>query len=252
MLSIITINYNNRSGLTRTIVSILAQSYRQIEVVVIDGASTDGSVEYLTSIDGGSVRWFSEKDEGIYHAMQKGLAHVRGDAVLFLNAGDWFSDNAIVGRIADSIDIGKIVVLGRVAQVIGDDLFVRPRLEHLGTLFKHPAHQAIIVPVEIARKFDFDRKLSISADIEWARQCIVSCDCILVPWVISYVSLGGVSNSATFADLRTWVMEASGAKRWVRLTKATIKYVMRLFLGRKWLYRILAWRSAEFTRVRIK
>lgn len=87
-ISIITVNYNNASGLERTIKSVLSQSYSDIEHIVIDGDSTDGSVDVIKSLSDRIAYWCSESDNGIYNAMNKGVAVASGDYCLFLNSGD--------------------------------------------------------------------------------------------------------------------------------------------------------------------
>lgn len=89
-LSIITINYNNRDGLQRTIDSVICQTWRDFEWIVIDGGSTDGSKELIESYKSHFSYWCSEPDNGIYNAMNKGIDHAKGDYLLFLNSGDAF------------------------------------------------------------------------------------------------------------------------------------------------------------------
>jgi glycosyltransferase involved in cell wall biosynthesis len=87
-LSIITINYNNLEGLKRTVDSVVNQTWQEFEYIVIDGGSTDGSKEYIESQSATIDYWVSEKDTGIYNAMNKGIKAATGDYLLFLNSGD--------------------------------------------------------------------------------------------------------------------------------------------------------------------
>lgn len=87
-LSIITINYNNVAGLQKTIDSVLNQTWQEFEYIVIDGGSTDGSATYLASHNNELTYWVSEPDQGIYNAMNKGIAKATGEYLLFLNSGD--------------------------------------------------------------------------------------------------------------------------------------------------------------------
>lgn len=87
-LSVITICYNNLDGLRRTRESIVGQTWRDFEWIVIDGKSTDGTPEYLAGLDPQPDYWVSEKDDGVYDAMNKGLARAQGEYALFLNSGD--------------------------------------------------------------------------------------------------------------------------------------------------------------------
>ena len=89
-ISIITINYNNFEGLKKTIKSVINQTWKDYEYIVIDGGSNDGSVEYLKSLDNTINFWVSEADNGVYHAMNKGINKANGEYLLFLNSGDHF------------------------------------------------------------------------------------------------------------------------------------------------------------------
>ena len=106
-LSIITINYNNASGLRKTIVSVLKQTSHDFEFIVVDGASTDGSVELIQSLDFctlHSFQWISETDLGIYNAMNKGIRMAKGEYIQFLNSGDTLAANDVTEKILQVID----------------------------------------------------------------------------------------------------------------------------------------------------
>ncbi len=95
-LSIVTINLDMRDGLHRTLDSIAAQSFTDYEVIVVDGGSTDGSVDLLRARNDLVSFWTSEPDRGIYDAMNKGVALCRGDWVAFINAGDALADSEVL------------------------------------------------------------------------------------------------------------------------------------------------------------
>ncbi|MCC6690867.1 MAG: glycosyltransferase, partial [Bacteroidia bacterium] len=95
-LSVISINLNNRLGLEKTIKSVIDQSFQDFEYIVIDGASTDGSIDVIKANADKFSYWVSEKDKGIYHAQNKGIAHANGEYLLFLNSGDYlYSSNVL-------------------------------------------------------------------------------------------------------------------------------------------------------------
>jgi putative colanic acid biosynthesis glycosyltransferase len=98
-ISIITVNYNMREGLLRTIRSVLAQRYTNLEYIVVDGNSTDGSRAVLESELPPSARWSSERDCGIYDAMNKGVRMSSGDWVIFMNSGDTFADPDVISDV---------------------------------------------------------------------------------------------------------------------------------------------------------
>lgn len=117
-LSIVTINYNNADGLRKTMESVFAQTYRDFEYIVVDGASTDGSVdiikEYAQKLENGdwkleNFQWISEPDTGIYNAMNKGLKMCHGEYVLMLNSGDFFVDEHVIERILPELHTEDII-----------------------------------------------------------------------------------------------------------------------------------------------
>lgn len=113
-LSIITINYNNAEGLRKTLASVSEQSYRAIEHIIIDGGSTDGSVDAIKEYVAANpnkdpffkhtVNWVSEKDNGIYNAMNKGIRKATGAYVQILNSGDILAAPNVVSRIVAEIE----------------------------------------------------------------------------------------------------------------------------------------------------
>lgn len=98
--SIITVNYNNKEGLRDTIESVIHQSFRDFEFIVIDGGSTDGSADVLREYDKDISYWVSEKDSGIYNGMNKGIVHASGDYLNFMNSGDSFYDNHVLEKVS--------------------------------------------------------------------------------------------------------------------------------------------------------
>lgn len=98
--TIITVNFNNKEGLRLTIESVINQTYRNYEFIVIDGGSTDGSAEVIKNYDKHITYWVSEKDNGIYNAMNKGIAKASGDYLNFMNSGDCFYASDVLEKVA--------------------------------------------------------------------------------------------------------------------------------------------------------
>ncbi|TDD98398.1 glycosyltransferase family 2 protein [Flavobacterium cellulosilyticum] len=97
-LSIITINFNNLKGLKRTVESVVNQTWKDFEYIIVDGGSTDGSAEYIEKQNTDIDYWISESDKGIYHAMNKGIAKATGEYLLFLNSGDHLNDSSVLKK----------------------------------------------------------------------------------------------------------------------------------------------------------
>lgn len=108
-LSIITINFNNFNGLTKTLQSVSDQIYDKFEYIVIDGGSTDGSAEILKNSKFSKLQFVSEKDTGIYNAMNKGLKLAKGRYCLFLNSGDYLVNRNTLYEVFSDIDKEDII-----------------------------------------------------------------------------------------------------------------------------------------------
>ncbi|MFT3918518.1 glycosyltransferase family 2 protein [Cloacibacterium sp.] len=108
-LSIITINYNNLEGLQKTFESVFAQTYQEIEYIVIDGGSTDGSKELIAQNKDKITYWVSEPDKGIYNAMNKGIKVANGEYIIFINSGDTFFNETVVDKLLSIDNIYDIV-----------------------------------------------------------------------------------------------------------------------------------------------
>ena len=103
-LSIITINYNNLSGLKKTFASVLSQTYKDFEYIVIDGASNDGSAEEMAEHKDMITYCLSEPDNGVYDAMNKGIKVATADYCIFMNSGDCFFTDNVVEKVAHLLD----------------------------------------------------------------------------------------------------------------------------------------------------
>lgn len=199
LFSIITINYNNSEGLRQTIDSVVSQSFHDYEYIVIDGGSTDESVNVIRSFSDKIDYWISEKDRGIYHAMNKGVAQAHGDYCIFMNSGDSFFDDKVLKRFADYISDEDIVVGKLVSNGKSKALFAPPQHQislyylYSGTI----PHQSSFIKTELLRHFPYDENLKIVSDWKFFVQAIILNNCS-IKYVDDYVAtfdLEGISTS---------------------------------------------------------
>lgn len=119
-LSIITINLNNISGLKDTMQSVVSQTFKDLEWIVIDGGSTDGSKELIEKNSDKISHWVSEKDNGIYQAMNKGIRLAQGEYLLFLNSGDYLTEDTIIEQVFKDDGVTADLCFGHTWYVKGD------------------------------------------------------------------------------------------------------------------------------------
>jgi glycosyltransferase involved in cell wall biosynthesis len=100
LISVVTVCFNSWEALTKTIKSVVSQDFENFEYILVDGGSTDGTIEIIRSFGDRITKWTSEPDRGIYHAMNKGLGLARGKYIHFLNAGDTFLDRRVLSQVA--------------------------------------------------------------------------------------------------------------------------------------------------------
>lgn len=171
-LSVITIVYNNAKDIERTMLSVLKQSYPNIEYIVIDGASTDGTLDIIKKYENRLAKLVSEKDKGIYDAMNKGLALAAGDYVLFMNSGDEIYEPQTVEKVfanTPNADIyyGETEMYNENWQSLGRRRHQAPE-QFTWQSFKYGmniSHQAIYVKRSLTEPYDLRYKYS--ADIDW-------------------------------------------------------------------------------------
>lgn len=182
LISIITVVFNDAIGLKRTMESVGYQTYSNIEYIIIDGGSSDGTLEIIQKNIEKVTFWISEPDNGIYDAMNKGLAAARGDFVWFMNAGD---------LIYEPDTTEKIFALegGQADIYYGDTIIVDDEYREVGLRRLRPpedlnwksfrkgmlvCHQAILVRRGLADKFDL--RYSHSADFDWVIKALKKTD----------------------------------------------------------------------------
>lgn len=196
-LSIITINFNNRSGLKKTIESVVAQTFKDYEWIVIDGGSTDGSRELIEQYANHFSYWISEPDRGVYNAMNKGIKVAKGDYLQFLNSGDWLFDETALERCFSHPFTSDIVY--------GDLYFVYKDGRQKKTCFPNPltlryfyrfslGHNASFIKRELLQHDLYDERFKIVSD--WAfflKKALSGCSFEYINETVSCFDTNGIS-----------------------------------------------------------
>ena len=196
--SVITINYNNANGLRRTIESVVAQTYMGYEYFVIDGGSTDGSVEVIKEYTNKINYWLSESDNGIYHAMNKGIAAAKGEYCNFLNSGDVFYDKDVLQKVqsygkTEDVVCGDIVYPGQGRWTNPDKLTMKRFYKN--SLF----HQASFIRTSLLKEKPYDETMKIAADWKWFIETLIfqNASYVHIPEIIVNYEGGGISEAGT-------------------------------------------------------
>ena len=194
-LSIITVNYNDAIGLERTIISVISQTFRDFEFIIIDGGSTDNSVDVIMKYEEHIDYWVSEHDGGIYPGMNKGLRKAKGEYVNFMNGGDCFYSPDVLTQIF-SLEVDTDIItgthVGSPHPNIGKDGIT------LYTLCTGAVdHQASFIKRELALKHPYDEKYKIVSDWKFFIEALILDNCSFYYTNIPVVDVDthGISNT---------------------------------------------------------
>lgn len=210
LVSIITVAYNAKSHIRQAIESVLAQTYPNVEYVIIDGASTDGTLDIIRTFEDGIDHWVSEPDEGIYNAMNKGIALATGDIIGLVNADDVIypdtvkrvaaalSENPEAGFTMAPVELAhdEGTIFGVASPLADDELAVRMWKE-----IPCP-HQGMYVRRELYQTLgSFDERYCLSADYDFLLR-LLRAD---VPYVRLHQPVGFFRSGGQSGGLGTWL-----------------------------------------------
>lgn len=201
-LSVITINYKNVDGLKKTINSVLNQSYTDFEHIVVDGNSEDGTRELLIEYQqkyeakGVSLKWVSERDNGIYHAMNKGVKMAEGDYCNFLNSGDCYVNENVLSDVFEEYNPHEILIGYAKTET---RIIPPPQNISIGFFYHHGAinHQAAFISKKLLLKHPYDETPGmISADYKFFIESLLVDNCTYRPIdaMVVYFDSNGLSS----------------------------------------------------------
>ncbi len=166
LLSVITVVYNGEKYLEETIQSVINQTYDNVEYIIIDGGSIDGTLDIIKKYEEKIDYWVSEKDKGIYDAMNKGIDSASGNWINFMNAGDCFFDKNILNNIFNINKYENIDILYGDLKIQYKNFFKFQQARNLNTIWQGMAfsHQSCFISTSYHKKNKYDLKYKITAD----------------------------------------------------------------------------------------
>lgn len=196
-LSIITINYNNREGLQKTIESVINQTFTNFEYIVIDGGSTDGSVDIIKKYADKIDYWISEPDNGIYHAMNKGILKAQGEYCNFMNSGDiLYSDSTLMEIFSQTFT--QDIIIGKYASIQNPKGTKYPvtNMTLLCLCHNHPNHQSTFIKRVLFKDRLYDETLKIVSDWKFFIEMIIykNCSFAITDTIVAFYDLEGISS----------------------------------------------------------
>lgn len=199
MLSIVTVVYNSEQYIERTILSILNQSFKDVEHIILDGNSKDNTLSIIEKYTNEIAYWKSEPDSGIYDAMNKAQQFAKGKYIMFLNSGDEFCDAQVLENVfkntTSDVYYGDTIITDEQGNALRNRR-LRPPQKLTWRDFKYGmlvCHQSIIIKRELSKSYNTNYK--IAADIDWAIRSIKDAKTITNTTInISKFMEGGMSS----------------------------------------------------------
>lgn len=242
-VSIITVVYNNKETINHAIQSVLNQNYSDIEYIIIDGGSTDGTVDIIKDYKKQINKFISEPDRGIYDAMNKGIKWAEGDIIGILNSDDFYINNDLISQIVEEVENKNVDM------VFGDVVYVKP--DNLDKIVRYyssadfnpqkfawgwmPAHPSCFLKREIYEKHGyFKTNYKIASDYELLVRFMVKykISYSYIPRVFVKMRTGGISNRNVWSN---WILNKEIVRSCkenglqTNIVKVLLKYVTKIF-----------------------
>lgn len=195
--SVITVNYKNKDGLNQTINSVVSQNCRDFEFIVIDGGSTDGSVEVIKQHATSITYWVSEKDNGVYHAMNKGVAQAHGDYLIFMNSGDCFHSPDVLSSVTE---YQEDIICGKVLKGISTipSGHHKQNISLVDLMRGSLPHQAMFIKRELMVKHPYDENYKILSDWKFCIEALIFDNCTFrnIDTIVADYDTSGISTNS--------------------------------------------------------
>ncbi len=213
MITIITVSFQAGNKLHKTIHNVLKQTYRDYEIIIKDGKSTDGSVEMLLQdsavtkeVASGRIRLFVKEDQGVYDGMNQAIREAKGDYLLFLNCGDTLAEASVLEQIAEQIsgNHNNVIYYGDTfCEQTGTVDTAPPKIDDFQCYRNLPCHQSTVYSRDLFTEKEYDTTLKIRADYDHFLWCYFEKHTKMVnlQMVVSCYEGGGISESIANENL---------------------------------------------------
>jgi glycosyltransferase involved in cell wall biosynthesis len=197
LISIVTVSYNAVSTIEETILSVINQTYPNIEYIIIDGGSTDGTVDIIKKYQDKIAYWVSEPDEGIYNAMNKGVIQSHGKYCIFMNSGDYFFHDALSNVFKQEMNEDVISGIAKIDNRMDWKPISKDKLSLFYFYVAGLCHQATFIKRELLLKNPYDENLRIVSDSKFFIETFIikNYSYISIPVKICKYDTNGISSN---------------------------------------------------------
>lgn len=164
LITIITVCYNAISSIEKTILSVINQTYPNIEYIIIDGGSTDGTIDIIKKYEDKTTYWISEPDKGIYDAMNKGIKLATGEWINFMNCGDTFYSKTSISEVFQKANLESDIIYGNTNLLLSTGEYIQRGKVVTNLEYMPFVHQSSFSRSYLMKKYGFDTKYKICAD----------------------------------------------------------------------------------------
>ncbi|HAS8420422.1 TPA: glycosyltransferase [Vibrio vulnificus] len=233
IVSIVVINFNNEYGLRQTLKTVVRSKSSLVEIIVVDGLSSDNSMDVVHNFHDDIDVIISEKDEGIYDAMNKGVSASSGNSIIFINSGDYIADDFDFNNfVIDNFELFKdTIIYGGNFIKINDRIFRKNPYQYSKSKKILPSHQSIFVPKDYLVDNPFPVDMKVSSDSYVLLKAFDDLPSLKVDEYISVFELGGVSNNwPNFKALLSHCKEYSTVRDKIFINVFVIFFVKFIFI----------------------
>lgn len=250
-ITVITVCFNAIKSIEQTILSVINQSYDNVEYIIVDGGSTDGTLDVIKKYENAICKWVSESDKGIYDAMNKGILMSNGEWIVFLNSGDFFADSTTLEHVM-SFDVSDADILYGDSIEVGNEfskiVTASDSVSNMdfGPIYRHGSS---LVKAEIHKKNLFDlSKKSLKYGLDWElihRLYLNGYRFKKVDVIIEVYELEGTSNHQLINRWLNYKITSNGRfnlKKFILFLKSSLVYIFK----NTYLYKLVRAFSVEF------